>query len=669
MRVILPAKYWRRSRGRWSLMPPSENTRTICARTRGASRTGQTSRSGYYPARSTHSKRLATCRRSFSAAKPVACAVLTDIGRLPAAKVHPCLGLERLPQLFPGGYRGIRRGRLEWILVGGIPGQPRARHEGLAMRQYMWLARSRPILLLLLAWGISYAGDMAAYTVASVYLYRAGGAGYVGLLGLEWALSAALLVPLVSSWSDRVRRERLLTATLIPRALLLAAAGAAMSGHGQAMLVAVLVALDGGLCSVFRPVQAALLPWLARTPGELTSANTAASVMQAAAMLVGPAIAAGLSRPARRGPPCSSPAGSSRPRPCCSPASAARGTGAGAGGQDPEAGQARHCRGFHGLHPATRRAGAGRPRRGSDVRPRSPHRAHGRNCPGSVRPRPGRRRPAGRSARRGRHPWHTACSHAGPREEGGTLLRRGGRGLGSALILLAFTHAGYWPYLLFGAIGVANLVDDVAVYSALQRVIPPRLMGRALGARRAVLLLSVGLGSAVAPPLIHAFGARATLAGVGLLLVVTAIVSVPSLRAIDSSLSAPGPEVALLRQVSFFGPLRCHGRAPGQRAAACDVRARGCDYPGRGSRRALLPDRSGPGPRQQRRQQLSEMGAGDSFGEIALLRRIPRTATVTAISRLHARILDREEFLAAVTGSPESVESADAVVSARLQVG
>jgi hypothetical protein len=45
------------------------------------------------PARSTHSKRLATCRRSFSAAKPVACAVLTYIGRLPAAKVHLACGL------------------------------------------------------------------------------------------------------------------------------------------------------------------------------------------------------------------------------------------------------------------------------------------------------------------------------------------------------------------------------------------------------------------------------------------------------------------------------------------------------------------------------------------------------------------------------------------------
>ena len=109
------------------------------------------------------------------------------------------------------------------------------------------------------------------------------------------------------------------------------------------------------------------------------------------------------------------------------------------------------------------------------------------------------------------------------------------------MVLLPFTHARYWPYLLFGAVGVANLVDDVAVYSAPQRAIPPSRMGRALGARRAVLPLSAGLGAAVAPPLVHAFGARATLAGVGLLLIAIAMMSVPSLKAVDSRLSAPGP--------------------------------------------------------------------------------------------------------------------------------
>jgi hypothetical protein len=242
-------------------------------------------------------------------------------------------------------------------------------------------------------------------------------------------------------------------------------------------------------------------------------------------------------------------------------------------------------------------------------------------------------------------------------------------GWGVPMIVLAFTHARFWPYLLFGAVGVANLVDDVAVYSALQRVIPPRLMGRALGARRAVLLVSAGVGSAVAPPLIHAFGARATMAGVGLLLIATATGFIPSLRAIDGRLSAPGPEVALLRRVSFFGPL------PFATVEHLASVLRPATYePGEVIIREGDPGESfyliaeGRARASSGGRQLSEMGTGDSFGEIALLRRIPRTATVTAISRLQVWILDREEFLAAVTGSPESVESADAVVSARLEV-
>ncbi len=158
----------------------------------------------------------------------------------------------------------------------------------------MWLARSRPIRLLLIAWCLSYAGDLAAFTAASVYVYHAGGAAYVGLLGLLKALPGALLVPLVASWSDRVRRERLLMVSVAVRALLLAAAAAVMTGDAQAILVLVLVGVEAGLASVFRQVQAALLPWLARTPDELTRANTAVGVMQSAAMLGGPALAAAL---------------------------------------------------------------------------------------------------------------------------------------------------------------------------------------------------------------------------------------------------------------------------------------------------------------------------------------------------------------------------------------
>jgi hypothetical protein len=55
----------------------------------------------------------------------------------------------------------------------------------------MWLARSRSIRLLLMSWGACYASDLAAFTAASVYAYRTGGAELVGVFGLVRGLSGA----------------------------------------------------------------------------------------------------------------------------------------------------------------------------------------------------------------------------------------------------------------------------------------------------------------------------------------------------------------------------------------------------------------------------------------------------------------------------------------------
>jgi MFS family permease len=539
------------------------------------------------------------------------------------------------------------------------------------LRQYAWSARGRPIRLLLIAWCFAYAGDLAAFTAASVYVYQAGGAAYVGLLGLLKALPGALLVPLVASWSDRMRRERLLMVSVAVRALLLAAAAAVMTGHAQAILVLVLVGVEAGLASVFRQVQAALLPWLARTPDELTRANTAVGVMQSAAMLGGPALAAGLLA-----------------------VSTAQGAMLAACGLTVVAAAV-----LLGVRPLSSQnlARTARPLKrlsrdmvlGFEVGVRQ------RSVLPLVIPAAAQTFARGvlsvltvtiaislfglGSAGVG---WLTAVLGAGGVLAGpvAAVLVRGQRvarcfaagvaGWGVPMILLAFAHAPYWPYLMFGLIGAANVFDDAGVYSALQQVIPSRLIGRALGMRRAVLLLSMGLGSVVAPLMIDAWGARGALIATGVLVVVVVALSVPSLTAIDRRISQPGPELALLRQVPFFGPLpfaiveHLASELQSETYEPGDVIVRDGEP---GERFYMITD--GRVRVYKDGKELRQMGTGESFGEIALLRMVPRTATVIAMSGLQARTLTRAEFLCAVTGNAESADGADEVISARLQAG
>jgi CRP-like cAMP-binding protein len=66
---------------------------------------------------------------------------------------------------------------------------------------------------------------------------------------------------------------------------------------------------------------------------------------------------------------------------------------------------------------------------------------------------------------------------------------------------------------------------------------------------------------------------------------------------------------------------------------------------------------------------VQSLRPGDSFGEIALLKDVPRTATVTARTEAALLALDRRHFLAAVTGFGPSLSAAEGVIGMRLGTG
>ena len=65
-------------------------------------------------------------------------------------------------------------------------------------------------------------------------------------------------------------------------------------------------------------------------------------------------------------------------------------------------------------------------------------------------------------------------------------------------------------------------------------------------------------------------------------------------------------------------------------------------------------------------RELSSMVAGECFGEIALLHDVPRTATVTAEEDSVLQALDRDDFLAAMSGDSELLGRAESLASRRI---
>jgi hypothetical protein len=176
-----------------------------------------------------------------------------------------------------------------------------------------------------------------------------------------------------------------------------------------------------------------------------------------------------------------------------------------------------------------------------------------------------------------------------------------------------------------------------------------------------------GIGAIVAPLLIAAFGVRGALLVTGAFLPLLAALTWHSVRTIDAAAEVPERELDLLAGLPFFAPLPAPvleglaGRLWERRVTAGqDVFRQGAYGDAfyviaRGRAEVFIDER-----------RVNELGPGEFFGEIALLRDVPRTATVRARTDMELFALEGGDFIAAVSGHARSAEQADLVVATRM---
>lgn len=526
--------------------------------------------------------------------------------------------------------------------------------------------RNRNLRRLQLAWMGSVAGQYSFGIAIAVYAYRHGGAGAVGGIALIRTIPSAVLAPFVSAVGDRYRQERVMLAADVARALFTAVIAALVLVHGPVAVVFALAAF-GPICStVFHPAEAALLPVLARSPEELTAANVSSSTIESVSGFVGPA-AGGV-------------------------VLATWGVGA-----------ALLLTIATYLWSAVLVAGV-RPERAVEPAddadaPRGHWRAEALAGFRAVLAEPRLRLVVGLYSAQtvvagamgvlvvvaalrlfalgiGGVGWlYSACGVGGVVGAAiavalvGRQKLAGDLGIGLLLWGVPFVLMGIWPntivaLAMLGVLGVGNTLVDISALTLLQRHAPDAVRARVFGVVESLFAATIGLGAILAPVLIALLGIRAALIVTGVFLPVLAALFWRRLATLDVGVNLANVE--LLRQIPLFAPLPApalEGLASALQPlhlAAGETLFHAGDAGDRFyvvSSGELVVDLA-TGPKVE--------GAGGWAGEIALLRDVPRTATVRAQTDVDLLALDRDHFLAAVTGHTRASDVAGALVVERL---
>jgi MFS family permease len=231
--------------------------------------------------------------------------------------------------------------------------------------------------------------------------------------------------------------------------------------------------------------------------------------------------------------------------------------------------------------------------------------------------------------------------------------------------LLALTHS---PGLAFASEivrGASTLVVDVLAITSLQRSVPSEQLARVFGVFFAVVLSAISLGALLTPIVVSAAGLRGAILAMAVGPFAVGVLGYPSLLAIDREAAARtqalAPRVAILERLGIFAAA---SRSILERlaAAASEVDfAPGTAIVREGEAAEFLyvlvdgeVEVTASGEDGGPERVLRRMTAPSYFGEIGVLERIPRTATVTAIGACRCEQIDGETLLDALTSAPPS---------------
>ena len=494
-----------------------------------------------------------------------------------------------------------------------------------------------------------------------VFAFERGGVEETSLVAVVMEVPAALVAPLASVIGDEVRRERALLGAYALQAAALAGIAVAIYADVPGVIVYGLAAVATGCMTLTRPVQSALLPQLAHSPDQLVAANVVAGSISAAMAFVGPVtsgilLAIGGAELAMVG------------------FSVLVLTSAllviGLSPHPPSA-----KIGGHPLHEAA--AGFSSAARDPDER----------LVVGLL---------VGQSFVRGTVdvlvvvvaielfdlPSSAVGFLASALGAGGLLgaiwgLRLVGRprlaaalalglsvyGFGIAGLSIAVVPAMAAVVLLIA--GSGHSLADMSGRTLLQRVVPDPVLARVFGVLEGLHQAGVAAGSAMAPLLVTVFGIRGGALVAGLLLPAAILIVQGRLRALDPSV--PHRELRLLRSVDLFASLPAP-ELEGLAARLEEVRVvQGTAVVHEGEiGHHLYVIEDGELEVVHEGHPVAELGPGDYFGEIALLRHVPRTATVVAKTPATLLSLEREGFLEEVTGHPVVRKVVDETADERL---